>query len=75
VIEAPSKDAVYEMYKGYNVRHEGIQILRTDATVDSEEQCGFEKGNLLEKFNGYAKDNKLKKELVECANKYIQGRT
>jgi len=68
--QAPSYEAVYETYKGYNIRHEGIEILLTEGVFDNEE-FSFEKGNLLQKFNVYAKDTDMSKEFKDVCEKYI----
>ena len=70
VKKAPSYEAVYEVYKDYNVRHEGIEITYTTNTLDEEDSL-FENGSLLQKFNIYAKDDGVPKELVDVAIKYI----
>lgn len=69
--KAPSYPSVYEMYKDYYVRKEGIEILRTenDATIADKE---FESGNIIDRFARYAKEKEVSKEIYECANRYLQ---
>lgn len=68
--QAPSYPSVYEMYKGYYIRKEGIEILRTENDFDSN--VVFETGNIIDKFNKYAKEKELNKEVISCANEYLQ---
>lgn len=69
--KAPSYQSVYDMYKDYYVRKEGIEILRTenDATIVDKE---FESGNIIDRFARYAKEKEVSKEIFECANQYLQ---
>ena len=67
---APSYEVVYDTYKGYNIRHEGIQLFMTESAVD-DEQYSFESGNLIEKFMLYAKERSLEKEYVDMCLKYL----
>ena len=69
--KAPSFQSVWDMYKGYYVRREGIEILRTENKED-QEKVAFELGNIVEKFQGYSTDKKLTKEVHECGVKYLQ---
>jgi len=71
VRNAPSFQSVWDMYKGYNVRREGIELLRTENKED-QEKVAFELGNIVEKFQGYSTDKKLSKEVHECGVKYLQ---
>ena len=68
VINAPSKDLVFESYKGYYIREEGIEILRNENDLETEELTSFENGNLLEKFNLFAKENDISKEVLTCVS-------
>lgn len=68
---APSYPSVWEMYKDYYVRKEGIEIIRTenDTNIITTE---FEAGDIVDKFNLYAKEKELSKEVSDCANRYLQ---
>lgn len=60
VIEAPSKQAVYEMYKKYNIRQEGIKLKRTDVnkkqlTIEDVKNT-FEGDNLLAPFIKFSEE-------------------
>jgi len=49
ITDAPSYISVYEMYKDYHIRKEGIEILRTE-NEDTQADVEFESGNIVEKF-------------------------
>jgi hypothetical protein len=69
---APSVVAVYEKYKGYNIRHEGIQILRTASTLSSlDELKETTKSQLVQKVNKFYAEKKPPLEIQECINKYL----
>jgi DNA repair exonuclease SbcCD nuclease subunit len=68
---APSFTSVFEMYKGYNVRKEGIEILRTENEEQIENNT-FELGTMIEKFSIYSNNRKLPKEVHDCSIKYLQ---
>lgn len=68
---APSYPSVYETYKDYYIRKEGIEILRTENDVNIE-TTNFEAGNIVDKFNKYSKDKEISKEINNCAIRYLQ---
>lgn len=69
VIDAPSKQLVYEKYKEYYIRDTGIKLLRTENTKESFKQ-EFESANILEKFKKYSQENNLSKEVSEeCSSR------
>ena len=63
VIKAPSKKAVFEKYKGFNIREEGIELLRTVNQINFEEQRQKMNFDLGSKFLEFSKKKKLKKEI------------
>jgi len=69
IINAPSSKAVYETYKGYYVRDEGIELLRTENEQTlSEMKQVFEGMNLVNSFVEYEKEEThLKKEIYDEA--------
>lgn len=69
--KAPSYQSVYDMYKDYYVRKEGIEILRTENDADIIDK-EFESGNIIDRFARYAKEKEVSKEIFECANRYLQ---
>jgi hypothetical protein len=69
VIDAPSKQMVYEKYKDYYIRDAGIKLLRTENTKESFKH-EFESANILEKFKKYSQENNLSKEVSEeCSSR------
>jgi hypothetical protein len=70
IINAPSKKLVYEMYKDYFIRDNGIELLRTEITKDDYKQQ-FEKSNILQKFQQYAQDKGLSQEVLECCSQRL----
>jgi len=70
IIKAPSYEVVYEKYRGYNIRHEGIKLLMTEGVFEQEE-FSFESGNLIQKFQLYAKEKSLQSEFSELCLNYI----
>jgi predicted phosphodiesterase len=70
IINAPSKQSVFDTYKGYHIRNEGISVLRTENDSENVMQS-FEAGNIKDKFNIYSKENNIPKEIVDCGNKYL----
>lgn len=69
VIDAPSKQLVYEKYKEYYIRDTGIKLLRTENTKESFKH-EFESANILEKFKKYSQENNLSKEVSEeCSSR------
>lgn len=70
IINCPSMQSVWEMYKDYHVRREGIELLRTEAE-ENNDAIDFESGNIVEKFSLYSKDKKLSKEIIDCATRYL----
>lgn len=67
---APNRKLVYEKYKDYYIRDEGIELLRTENTQEEYKQQ-FEKGNILQKFQQYAQDKGLSKEVLECCSQKL----
>lgn len=69
VVDAPSKQMVYDKYKEYYIRDTGIKLLRTENTKESFKQ-EFESANILEKFKKYSQENNLSKEVSEeCSSR------
>lgn len=66
VVNAPSRDSVFDKYKDYWIREEGIQILRNENDLQVEEFTSFENGNILDKFAIFSKENEISKEVTEC---------
>jgi hypothetical protein len=64
---APNRKLVFEKYKDYYIREEGIELLRTETTKEDYKK-EFEKNNILQKFSVYAKDKNLSKEVLECCS-------
>jgi len=71
VINAPSVPAVWEKYKDYFIRRDGIQVLRTENESELKDVV-FESGNIIDKFNRYATEKSIPLEIVSCANQYLQ---
>jgi hypothetical protein len=71
VKNCPSYASVWEMYKGYYVRREGIEVLRT-VDESNTEVADFESANIVEKWIAYAKDQSISKEISDCAVQYLQ---
>jgi predicted phosphodiesterase len=70
VIEAPSFDDVYEKYKGFNIRTEGIKIKNNQEFIGET----FDSNSLLslkEKFIVFAKKNKLPQNIVDNTLEYF----
>lgn len=63
---APSFDSVYDLYKDYYIRKEGIEINR----VQNNSITIVETTNLKDTFNKWSNENKIPLEIVNCFNKY-----
>lgn len=63
---APSRDLVYEVYKGYYIRNEGIELLRTEDNISNDIRKEFEESNTVEKFITWSEEKQLTKEVKEC---------
>jgi len=66
----PSWEALYKIYKEYNIREEGIEFIKTenDIKLDSTE---FESSDLKQKFSIFAVDKGLTKEVSDLCFQYI----
>lgn len=67
VYDAPSVDSVEEKYKSYNIRREGIRLLRTELssnTLDSKLDSILGSKKLINTFMQYAKDNSISDEVI-----------
>jgi len=67
IINAPNRKLVFEKYKDYYIREEGIELLRTETTKEDYKK-EFESANILQKFKKYAEDKGLSKEVLECCS-------
>lgn len=67
VKNAPNRKLVYEKYRNYYIRENGIELLRTESTQEDFKK-EFEKSNILDKFKMYAKDKGLSQEVLECCS-------
>lgn len=68
IINAPSSKAVYETYKGYFIRDEGIELLRTENEQSLEDmKKTFDDMNLVHAFSEYSTNENivLKKEIYD----------
>ena len=69
IVEAPSRQAVFETYKDYYIREEGIEVLRTESDKKSltleEIKKTFDGQNLLIPFTKYNVGAQLKKEVYD----------
>lgn len=68
---SPSVPAVWEKYKDYFIRRDGIQVLRTENESELKDVV-FESGNIIDKFNRYATEKSIPLEMISCANQYLQ---
>lgn len=69
VKKAPSVKSVYDMYKDYYIREEGIELL-IDETI-GEETFSFHAGNIKESFVSYSKEKSIRDELVKKGLEYL----
>lgn len=69
---APSYESVYEKYKGFYIRNEGIEIEKNAFDFESNENFVFETSNIREKFLEYAKEKNLRKEVVDTSVSYLE---
>jgi len=70
IVDAPSRKVALEKYKEYYIRKAGIQVLRTDNTIETFKQ-EFESGNILDKFKIFSIENKISKEVAECCSERL----
>lgn len=70
VINAPSKNSVYEKYKEFYIREEGIEVVCTEK---EEEKIDFDKLSLKEHFKIFSNDNNLTKEIFDCGISYLDA--
>lgn len=69
VKKVPSVKSVYDMYKDYYIREEGIELL-IDETI-GEETFSFHAGNIKESFVSYSKEKSIRDELVKKGLEYL----
>jgi predicted phosphodiesterase len=71
VIDAPDSNSVYEMYKGFHIRDEGIELRRTDSEFG--DIMAFDTATVKDTFGAYCRDNGIAKEIMTCGLKYLEG--
>jgi hypothetical protein len=59
------------MYKGYFYRKNGIDVLRTENEVSTEESSKTTK-SLQEEFAEWAKEKKYSAEVIKCGTSFLQ---
>lgn len=73
ILEAPSKKAVFDMYKEYNIRLEGIQCkINTEELSISLDDIQSKNSSLLEsRISKFYKDKDVSNEIQNCINSYF----
>jgi predicted phosphodiesterase len=66
---APSVKNVYEKFRGYYIRHEGIELKQT--LIDSEVKFDFDANDLLKYFKLFVNEKNIGKEHVEKIIPYM----
>ena len=69
IVDAPSVKSVYEKFKEYYIRHEGIQLKQD--TVDSDVKFDFDSNNLMKYFKQFIDENKVNKEYSDIIAGYL----
>ena len=70
IINAPDSNSVFEMYKDYYIREDGIELKRTE--IDGTEQFVFNIATIKDQFNNYCLENGISKEVLKCGLKYLE---
>ena len=69
IVDAPSVKSVYEKFKEYYIRHEGIQLKQD--TVGSDVKFDFDSNNLMKYFKQFIDENKVNKEYSDIIAGYL----
>ncbi len=75
VTDAPSEQSVHDFYKGFHIRDEGIQLLRSKMSDEEIEMELFRNelnSSIKKPFITFANDNDLKKEIINTTMKYFE---
>ncbi len=70
ILNAPSMNNVYESYKGYFIREEGVTIKIDDTDCDIEETININ-DDIKSVFMDYSKEKALPKEIVNCCLEFL----
>lgn len=67
---APSMSSVYETYKDYYIREEGVEIKQSEEFQNINEFI-FESNNLTQKFINFIKESAIPESITNCCIKYL----
>jgi len=68
IYDAPSFDSVYENYKDYYIREEGIKLKESNEII--KEDLTFASFSLKDKFLAFAKQENLSDDIINCFMRY-----
>lgn len=70
VMNAPSKDSVYEKFKDFYIRKRGIQVLRSESQHLIENDIEFNIENFSDDYANWATENDKSNEYIECVYEF-----
>lgn len=72
VIDAPDANSVYEEYKGFYIRDDGIELKRSG--MDTEDKSFvFDAVTVKDKFKTFCFEHGISQEVLDCGLKYLEG--